>query len=304
MSRLVKLARKGPDLTQKMARCEPWVAREACWNIPLDVLEEDERMWKIRKIQIEAKELYWREKVNDEDAERALEHWRWPTIRPPIVVVAASAGRYMPLRTDSAWASAMNSSVQHAWADAKSDSIRRGTVNTDKSWIVEHRKDEEMAAKNTMKKIAEIAMKSVDANNEKKATQIIERCQRAWKENDDLEGDGRIATPKLKPVRNDEDSNMVMMWAFKITGPEVLLAGHALETEAIEGIWRQQGEQISDEKVVARTTLVMTIEKMGNYGRLLEDNIPIGTRRYTINKALRTITQWVSQITQIDGTKK
>ena len=102
MSRLVDLARMGPKLARKMQRCDPWVAREACWKIPMEFLDGDEQMWKTRAVQLQAKELGCNRHVSDEDAERALERWAdWlPTSQPPLALVAAEAGHLFGMNTD------------------------------------------------------------------------------------------------------------------------------------------------------------------------------------------------------------
>ena len=51
MNRLVQIVTKGPELVTKLRLCEPWVAREACFNVSEDVLNEDIRTWPIRAVQ-------------------------------------------------------------------------------------------------------------------------------------------------------------------------------------------------------------------------------------------------------------
>ena len=277
MTRLVDLARVGPKLAQKMKQCERWVAREAYWNIPTDTLENNEEKWKRHAVQMHARTLDWNNDVNDEDAERAIEHWRWPTMRPPLSIIAAGAGRLAPIQTDSAWANALRTMTRLAVCDPHLP------------WIDERRKDEEQAIRQAISKVGEITRRSVDPNDREKASGIIARCRRAWGGSVDLKGDGYIGTPKLRPVNDGDD--IQMMWVFKITGPEVLLAG--CELEGVTTRVAQQDNKVT-KTLLSQTRLAITVERTMHYGRFIEVNTPTRSGQRTLKSALGKIKHWTA----------
>ena len=289
MTRLIDLARIGPELTQRMKRIQPWIAREAWWKLPIGTIEKDEQMWEIRAVQLQARMLVRNDEVSDEDAERALKHWRWPIMRPPLEIVAAGAGRLAPLRSDSAWANAMSTETQRIENDVNKD------------WVDERRKGEETTQHQVIAEITKIASRIVDADKVKNAAKILERCQRAWSDDNNLEGNGDIEKPQLVPITEGEETHM--MWMFKITGPEVLLAGCVLEGVPIWSVLEPQEDrknEETEETPLRETALVVTIEKGRRYGRFVDMDghkaIEHETNKSTIRKTLRKMTAvWTSE---------
>ena len=244
---IIEIVRKGPEIAQKMMRCDPWVIREACWRIPKKTLDEDEKRWAIQAVHLYGKIIGIEHKITDRDALEALQHWRWPTMQPPLAIVAAGAGRMAPLCSDSAWANAMNGTWGVEWK----------TTGTS---IQERRRNENKSADKAMKKVADIAHTIVEKKHGGKTSAIIDRWREKWRKNDKIEGDGSIGVPRLETI--GDKSKEKMMWVFDVHGPEVLLAGWAIERKNIE-----DGIDIYD---MNRLSLALTIEKDGGQGNLFE----------------------------------
>ena len=301
MRRLVELARKGPDFARKLRTCDPWAAREACWNFPDETLDRDAKMWAICAVQGYAKALDRNHDVNEADAKEALKHWRWPTMRPPLQAVAASAGRMAPLRTDSAWANALSKAMaplrtDSTWANDLNGAWHAASLKYPTS-IEEQREGEESAEQKIIAEIEHVARKSIlsgvaqawcdspDEMNTEQKRSIVEQCKKEWKESDDLEGDGSIGQARLDTV---EDSIAAqMMWVFNINGPETLLAGCRFEGKTIVEAFEKYD--------MRRIALAMTTDKSGNHGHLFEHKSGAGRTRMKQGKALWNIIEWTTQ---------
>ena len=270
MKRLVKLATRGPELATKLRSCDAWVAREACWNLHEHILDEDAQTWPIKAVQ------NWQSadkanQVSDDDAQRGIEHWRWPTMRPPLTAISAGAGWLPPIRSDSAWANAMNKSRDMRW------NIRGS--------IAECRKGEEDEARKAMIKVVERAHAYIAGKPKKATTPIIERCKHEWKNSNELKGNGLIEEPRIEVVEIGLATEM--MWVFDIRGPEALLAGCEFEDKTIE-----EARTIFD---MNRIALALTIAKTSCYGKLFERKPGLQKTRTNRWKALRNIAQWTSR---------
>ena len=278
MKRLVDLVGKGPEFAKKIGSCDPWVAREACSKMPNEVLDEETTKWAIRAVQMYAKTIWSDHEVTDQDAERALEHWRWPTIRPPLAVVAACAGKMPALRTDNAWANTLT----QVWLPLEQWSsrwpeIRLTWEETERS-ILQRRENEEGTANEAMNKVAENARMGVQATSAGETSTIIERCRKEWRNSEKLEGDGTIGQPRLEAVNHGRTQQM--RWVFDIHGPEVLLAGCAFAKMRIEDALENYD--------MNRLALALSIEKTVDYGKLFEREP--GTRE-TQNADAQTLTK-------------
>ena len=269
MSRLAKLARKGSEFAKKLRRCEPWAAREACWTFNDEILDEDPDKWAMRAVQNQSAMLNQKHEVSEQDAQRALEHWRWPTMRPPLTVIATGAGQMRPLRSDSAWANGLNK-------------IWNVKGNKNGMSIKQCRERDEWARPEAMTKVSDLAYGQMGAKEKGEKSAIIARCQREWNASKDLEGDGFVENPTLEAVKRGQDTEM--MWVFDIQGPQTLLAGCSLEGKNIEDVLSNFD--------MNRIALAMTIERDENHGMLFERRTKGRKRKIKGGEALGNIARW------------
>ena len=223
IKRLTELARRGPALTEKMRACDAWVACEACWNMTYDVIDGDEKRWKAHAVKNPRRQKGTEKKITDKDAEQALEHWRWPTMRPPLEIVSAGAGNLPPIESDSAWAHAVKANVNMTRMDRETS-------------VENERKGEENNRKEIMREIANLARMQVNAWSTNDISGAIKRCRQQWRQCTMLKGDGGIAEPRLKIIKDDEGTRMY--WVLDIHGPETLMAGCGVKNRTMESIAR------------------------------------------------------------------
>ena len=271
MRRLAELAHKGAEFARKLGRCEPWAAREACWNFPEEILDEDPGKWAIRAVQQYGNTLNPSHRVSEKQAQDELKHWRWPTMRPPIGIIVRNIGQMPPLQSDNAWANALNT-------------ILGGKLREHALSIKQIRESEENAARKTIGKVAEAARKNVHTSNNEEASKIIRRCQKVWGNSDGLEGNGLIGEPKLEAVQ--QKRGKMMVWVFEIDGPETLIAGCKFSGRKIEEVLKRYD--------TSRIALAMSIEEPRGNGKLFERETGSRHRQMKDKETLHKIERWRS----------
>ena len=253
MYRLRQLARRGSSMVEKIRACDPWVAREVCWHMDDEMLDEDANKWSIRIVQMESQLLTKNDNVDEADALKALEHWRWPEMMPPLEFVASAAGRLPPLRSDSAWANAIRTPARR---------VEDGHTE----WVRTRRMDEEGTAREAVEKLRSVARDRVHTSTKEEAEKIIGRCRNEWEKTASLKGDGHVGLPTLDIVEDDDGGGRHMMWVFNVHGPEVLLAGCMFE--------RMEVADVLAAHDIARVRIGLDIGRTVKEGRLFELDTP------------------------------
>ena len=249
LHRLTQLAQRGPRMAENIRACDPWVAREICWRMIDDVLDEDVKKWVVRVVQMHTKFKMLRgdNALDDQDALLAVEHWRWPTMRPPLEFIALSAGKLPPIRSDSAWANAIRTPP---W---------RTDRNEQNDWVQSKRKSEDDTMNEAISTVSLLARHNVHTKKKTASERIIALCQRYWAKSAELKGDGRIGQPRLEAVGRSREQQM--MWVFEVHGPETLLAGCTVEGKSIEQLMLTHG--------MNNIRLAMTLDGKIRSGKIL-----------------------------------
>ena len=216
LGRLAMLARMGENLTNKLEKCDPWLQREVCCDIPDGLLGSEPQEWLRWVLAVRCGRLGGDLTMTKKQAKEALKHWKWPKVRPPLHFVGLGAGKMAPIQSDSAWANAI---IQE-----ESQFFIIEQIDNPMEWLNEARRDEETNKEKNKRSIEKIAKEWMNEHKSRMTNSktMIERWKDQWKQCPDLIGDGEIPEPVLEEIVID--NTRLMMWRFNVTGPETLIA--------------------------------------------------------------------------------
>ena len=119
LARWALIAQGGEALTRAIEAATPWVAVEACRHLAPDALRRTPERWMIEVVRHYAREMGRSAPLEDANIERALAHWRWSRVRPPLRMLALRAGVEAPICDDGDWGRALVEEVEADEAGAR-----------------------------------------------------------------------------------------------------------------------------------------------------------------------------------------
>ena len=184
-----------------------WLARQALEHAPKAIIEgrRDARAaWAVEHA-LEA--LGRPQRCTGAMAERALAHWRWPAVCPPLAVAHWCAEEGAALETDGEWACAMRNSPHHKTGARQLETLGVGGM------CARVREEGRREAQRVCDAVVRTAAAGGTAHGDPRWTAWRAR----WARESALPGDGTLKAPTLE---QGEDR---LEWRLPLEAPEVVL---------------------------------------------------------------------------------